>query len=164
MDLVIRNGTAFWGDHQFPFAVGSGGCNSHKVEGDGVTPIGVFPFRQIFVRADRVVDLHTLLPVTVINPSLGWCDDATDACYNQLITLPFNGSYEDLYREDNIYDVILVVGYNDQPVIPGKGSVIFVHVARDSFEPTKGCVAFSLLDLLSILHNASIGSNLIVEG
>jgi L,D-peptidoglycan transpeptidase YkuD (ErfK/YbiS/YcfS/YnhG family) len=66
--------------------------------------------------------------------------------------LPFAAGHERLWRDDHVYDVIAVVGYNDEPVVPGRGSAIFLHVARPGYAPTEGCIALSLDDALSVLR------------
>ena len=87
----------------------------------------------------------------------GWCDDPADENYNRLVTLPYKASHEQLRRDDGLYDVIVVLGYNDIPVIPGKGSAIFLHVATAGFSPTEGCVALARDDLLAVLADCRPG-------
>jgi L,D-peptidoglycan transpeptidase YkuD (ErfK/YbiS/YcfS/YnhG family) len=91
------------------------------------------------------------LPVTAINPDDGWCDAPGDPQYNTLVRLPFAGSHERMWRADRLYDLVLVIGYNDDPVVPGKGSAMFLHLARPDFGPTEGCVALTLGDALAAL-------------
>ena len=126
-----------------------------KVEGDGVTPIGNFPLRRVLYRADRIKAPKTGLPVAAVSNMDGWCDDPDHPDYNQPISFPFHNSAERLWREDHLYDLIVVMGHNDDPVIPGNGSAIFLHVAKDNYAPTEGCIAFTLNDLLAILKNSS---------
>jgi L,D-peptidoglycan transpeptidase YkuD (ErfK/YbiS/YcfS/YnhG family) len=145
-------------------AYGKGGIVMDKVEGDGGTPIGTFPFRQVFYRPDRIPIPKTILPVIPLTPEMGWCDDVADPMYNQLVALPYTGRHELLWRDDHVYDVILVVGYNDDQIIPGKGSAIFIHVMRENYQPTQGCLAFSIPDLCEILSKLSLTSKLIVCG
>jgi len=96
-------------------------------------------------------DFTTSLPVTAITPSTGWCDDPADPLYNQLVTLPYPGRHEKLWREDHVYDIIIVVGYNDDPAIPYKGSAIFIHLLSAMETPTAGCIAFYRKDLINII-------------
>jgi L,D-peptidoglycan transpeptidase YkuD (ErfK/YbiS/YcfS/YnhG family) len=91
------------------------------------------------------------VPAEPIAPDDGWCDDAADAAYNRKVRLPFAPSHERLWREDAVYDVIGILGWNDVPVVPGRGSAIFLHLARPGLAPTEGCVALALPDLLAIL-------------
>ncbi len=95
----------------------------------------------------------TRLPVVALRPNDGWCDDPGDPAYNRPVLLPYAARGETLWREDHVYDVIAVLGHNDDPPAPGKGSAIFLHIARDSFAPTEGCVALVLGDLLTVLRD-----------
>lgn len=126
-------------------ALGKNGvvAEADKREGDGKTPLGTYPVRQVFYRPDRVVKPKCALPVSPISPDLGWCDDVDHKAYNQLVQLPFSGSHEKLWREDGLYNLILVIGHNDDPVVPGMGSAIFVHCAKQGLTATEGCVAMS---------------------
>lgn len=103
-------------------------------------------------RPDRVEAPETGLPVRCIFENDGWCDDPAHDDYNRLIARPHPASHEALWRDDHVYDVIVEVGYNDDPPIPGRGSAIFMHVERDGYTPTEGCVALALDDLLGILR------------
>lgn len=137
----------------FVCALGRGGVSLEKVEGDGVTPVGVSPLREGLYRADRWPDLErrTAFPFQKLVPEDGWCDDRADVQYNQRIKMPFLGHHEDLWREDGVYDVIIPIGYNDDPVVRGRGSAIFLHIARDGCPPTEGCVALLREDFFQLL-------------
>lgn len=161
-DLTIRSSVAHWGAAAFPCFIGQGGIKRHKQEGDGATPVGLFPFREVFYRADRIEQPLTALPITAITPQMGWCDAPHHLQYNRLVKLPFEASHERLHREDGAYDLVLVVGYNDAPPVPGLGSAIFVHLKGDKTY-TKGCVALDRADLLHVLSMATIGSFLHVS-
>jgi L,D-peptidoglycan transpeptidase YkuD (ErfK/YbiS/YcfS/YnhG family) len=151
-DIVVTPpGTAFVAERTFRCALGRAGITPGKREGDGATPIGTYPLRRVFYRPDRVALPDTGLRIDALDPSDGWCDDPGDAAYNTLVRLPHDGRSETLWRADRVYDVIVVVGYNDDPVVAGLGSAIFMHVARPDFGPTEGCVAFTLPDLIAIL-------------
>jgi L,D-peptidoglycan transpeptidase YkuD (ErfK/YbiS/YcfS/YnhG family) len=152
VDLVVH--AAGWiraGRHTFRCALGRGGVRQDKTEGDGATPAGRFPLRRVIFRADRLSRPETALPATAVTSDQGWCDDPNDPSYNQLVRLPFAASHEVLWREDHLYDVIVVLGHNDSPAVPGKGSAIFMHVARPDYGPTDGCIALALEDLLQLL-------------
>lgn len=116
--------------------------------------------RQIFWRADRLPRPETALPADALLPEAGWCDDPASLLYNCPVLLPFEASHEKLWRDDHIYDVIVVLGYNDHPIVPGKGSAIFLHVAREDYAPTEGCIACALPDLLALLASAKVGDAL----
>jgi len=133
-----------------------------KREGDGGTPLGRFPVRLVLYRSDRIPRPRTPLPVRAIRAEDGWCDDPMDRNYNRLVRLPSKRSAEGLMRDDRLYDLILVLGYNDRPRIRGKGSAIFVHLARDGYTPTEGCVALSRRDLLAVLAEIKSGTTVLI--
>ncbi|MEO9190886.1 MAG: L,D-transpeptidase family protein [Acetobacteraceae bacterium] len=132
-------------------ALGRGGVAARKQEGDGATPVGVLPLRRVLYRADRLRPPTCAVPLEPIAPTDGWCDDPGDPAYNRAVRLPHPGRHEALWREDAVYDVAGVLGWNDAPVRRGEGSAIFLHVARADFAPTEGCVALALADLLGVL-------------
>ena len=147
-----RQGTIQFGGYSFRCALGAGGCRHDKREGDGATPIGLWPVRQVFYRADRLT-LPTLPRTALpIGEQDGRCDAPGDPSYNRPVQHPYPASAEHLWRKDGVYDVIVVLGYNDDPVRPGLGSAIFMHVARPDYAPTTGCVALSLPDLITLLR------------
>ena len=148
--LVIGNVLHFRGK-EYTCAIGKGGFSSNKHEGDGATPIGTFSLRECWYRADKVAMPRTELPLFITQQHDGWCDDAQSPDYNRHIILPFSPSHELLWREDNAYDLIVPLGYNDDPIIPGKGSAIFMHVAKSGYQPTEGCVALAADDLVELL-------------
>ncbi len=125
----------------FPCALGRGGIVVIKREGDGGTPRANLPLRSLLYRAERLPRLRCLLPVRAIGPRDAWCDDPADRRYNRLIDRPPGQAEERLRREDHLYDVIVELGWNDAPVVRGRGSAIFWHLARPGFTPTAGCVA-----------------------
>jgi L,D-peptidoglycan transpeptidase YkuD (ErfK/YbiS/YcfS/YnhG family) len=163
MDLIVQaklgetRGMARLGDRVFPCALGRAGLIADKREGDGGTPIGRFLFRTLLFRADRVPHIETRLPARHIERSDGWCDDPASPDYNRLIRLPHPARHEELWLADHLYDLVVVIGHNDDPVVPGAGSAVFVHLARDDWAPTAGCIAFRREDLLAILAQVTIG-------
>ncbi len=126
-----------------PCALGRAGISSRKHEGDGVTPAGTFNLRAVLYRPDRLPRPRTHLPVTPLDPGAGWCDDPADRAYNRPVRLPFPASHENLWRDDRLYDVIVVIDYNLSPTVRGAGSAIFLHIATEDFAPTAGCIAVS---------------------
>ena len=138
-----------YGGRSYPCVLGRSGISTTKREGDGATPVGRYPLRRALYRADKLAAPKTALPLAVITRDDGWCDAADDPAYNKPVTLPYPASAETMWRDDALYDVVVVVGHNDAPVVPYAGSAIFMHVAGD--EPTAGCIAFSRADLLEIL-------------
>ena len=161
MDLIVTaqlgetRGVARLGDSSFDCALGRAGLVADKREGDGGTPIGRFPFRRLLYRADRVARIETRLPARHIERADGWCDDPASPDYNKPIRLPHPASHEEMWLESALYDLVVVIGHNDDPVVPGAGSAVFLHVARDDLGPTAGCIAFKREDLLAILAQVS---------
>jgi L,D-peptidoglycan transpeptidase YkuD (ErfK/YbiS/YcfS/YnhG family) len=153
---ATSRGKLRWPGHEARCALGRSGVviAGSKREGDGATPMGDWPMRQVFWRPDRLEQPVTQLPVIALRPDMGWCDDPAHPDYNRQVVLPFPAPHEKLWREDGVYDLIVVLGYNDDPVIAGKGSAIFLHIAREDFSPTEGCVACSRDDLLALLRAA----------
>ncbi|MGH7044044.1 MAG: L,D-transpeptidase family protein [Acetobacteraceae bacterium] len=128
-------------------ALGRGGIRAAKQEGDGATPAGVLALRRVLYRADRGPSPVCMMPMEPLAPDDGWCDDPDHCDYNHMVRLPHPGRAEALWRDDTVYDLIGVLGWNDAPVVRGRGSAIFLHVARVDFAPTEGCVALAVDDL-----------------
>lgn len=163
MDIFVwPPGSLAWKGRRSRCALGRGGVAISKREGDGATPVGNFPLRRVMYRPDRLPRPETALPVTALGPRQGWCDDPGHPAYNRPVTLPFPASHEKLWRADALYDVVVELGYNDVPVVPGKGSAIFLHVAGPDYSPTQGCVALVLADLLDLLVDCGADARLIV--
>jgi L,D-peptidoglycan transpeptidase YkuD (ErfK/YbiS/YcfS/YnhG family) len=148
MDLIVNgSGEARWGELRFRCALGKGGLSRDKREGDGATPVGAWPMRRLLYRADRISAPATRLPSAAIGREDGWCDDPADPAYNRPVRRPHAARHERLWREDALYDLLVVLGHNDDPVVAGAGSAIFLHVARPDYAPTEGCVALAHADL-----------------
>ena len=132
-------------------ALGPAGVRADKQEGDGATPAGALPLRRVLYRADRVTPPpRCAVPREPLGPEDGWCDDAGHPDYNRMVRLPHPARCESLWRSDALYDVVGVLGWNDAPVERGRGSAIFLHVAREDYAPTQGCIALSRADLLAL--------------
>lgn len=138
-------------------ALGRGGVRRDKQEGDGATPAGLLPVRRILYRADRGPAPACDFRREPIAATDGWCDDPTDRSYNRPVTLPFTSRHEALWRTDAMYDIIAVLGWNDEPVTRGRGSAIFLHVARPDLAPTDGCIALPVQDLRDLLARGLTG-------
>ncbi|MHB8530208.1 MAG: L,D-transpeptidase family protein [Caulobacteraceae bacterium] len=130
---------------------------ARKREGDGATPIGIWPLRGLLYRPDRGQAPATNLAASPIARDDGWCDAPDDPRYNRKVRLPYPSSAEQLWRTDHLYDLVLVVGYNDAPVAPRAGSAIFIHLADAAYAPTRGCVAIARADLERLLRLAASG-------
>lgn len=144
-------------DGEYPCALGRGGVQTAKREGDGVTPVGAFLLRQVFYRPDRLSLPASGLPIRALTRDDGWCDDPAHSDYNRLVKLPFEASHENMWREDNLYDVVVVIGHNDDPPRSGFGSAIFVHCATADYGPTLGCVALARETLIGLLPRLTPG-------
>jgi len=157
MDLIVEGrpgaieGRAMLGERSYVCRLGRSGIVPDKREGDGATPVGRFPLRQVFYRADRGAAPQTSIPSRALARTDGWCDEPMSPDYNRAVTLPFAASHEEMWRTDLLYDLVVVIGHNDSPVVPQMGSAVFLHVASPDGGPTAGCVAFAKADLLEIL-------------
>lgn len=159
--FIARSNGQFSGhDLSFRCALGKGGVigADRKREGDGASPIGIWPIRRVYYRPDRMTAPDTQLACVPLRPHDGWCDDPSNPLYNRPVSLPYSASHEILWREDHVYDVICELGYNDDPVFPGKGSAIFMHLAHETYTPTEGCVALSEADLREVLRFCAPGA------
>ncbi|MBV8889588.1 MAG: L,D-transpeptidase family protein [Alphaproteobacteria bacterium] len=161
--LEAAGGQLRWPGGQTRAAFGRGGIRADKKEGDGATPSGTFPLLSGFYRADRVPALRTDLAMRPLGRADGWVDDPADPDYNRLVALPYPARVEELWREDGLYDVLVVIGYNTDPVVPGAGSAIFLHVARPDFSPTDGCVAVARDTLIALLRVLGPGSTITIR-
>ena len=153
MKIVVKNGFLIVKDEKFKCSFGYNGLTDNKSEGDGRTPVGTFAINKILFRPDKINDYRFNLQSEIIKEKDGWCDDINSNFYNQKITFPFEYSAEYLYRSDDLYDIVCIIDYNLRPIIKGKGSAIFLHVASDDYSPTQGCVAIKKEELLKISLN-----------
>jgi len=165
---IFHNGTDWcfaWGECEVRCAIGKGGIVAarDKREGDGATPAGTWPLRRVLYRPDRVVAPLCALKLNAIDPDDGWCDDPEHDDYNRMIVRPHPARHERLWRDDGLYDVVIPLGYNDSPPVSGRGSAIFLHVARPDYAPTEGCVALELGALLAFLADCGASSAVTVE-
>jgi L,D-peptidoglycan transpeptidase YkuD (ErfK/YbiS/YcfS/YnhG family) len=161
---VSPDGLLKWRGKTFRCALGRSGITVTKREGDGASPMGCFSLRRVLYRADRLGRPSSRLPTATIARHDGWCDAPGDPNYNLPVELPYVASAESLWRDDSLYDVLVVLGFNDSPVVPGCGSAIFLHVARDDYGPTAGCVALAKRDLLTVLEHCDSGTRLCILG
>ena len=152
--IVVERGAATLGERRWKCAVGRGGVVSAaaKREGDGATPAGVWKLRSGFWRADRLARPAGPVAFAAIEPDMVWDEDPASPVYNTLQRRDIPDHPERLMREDGVYDIVVPLGFNDGPVVPGRGSAIFLHVARDGYSPTAGCVALARDDLLALLE------------
>ena len=153
MDIKLKNKYLYFNKYKIKCAIGKRGITRKKVEGDNKTPAGIFKFQGIFYRKDRLPNFKTSLKKKAIKKNMNWCDDPKSKFYNKLIKIPFYFRAEKLWISQNIYDVILVINYNTKPTIKGKGSAIFLHIAKKKFSPTKGCIAISKKNMSLLLDS-----------
>lgn len=160
----LAHGRIFNDDIGFtaPCALGKNGIVPERIacEGDGATPAGIWSMRELFYRADKITKPVSALKTSIIKPQDGWCDESNDPNYNRPVRRPYPASSENMWRRDHLYDVVVPLGFNDDPVTPGKGSAIFLHQARPAMTPTLGCVALHPHDLRALLRLATKDSAL----
>ncbi len=161
MELVVSGAGATWGDRRYACAVGRAGIRRRKREGDGATPEGEMRLAEVFYRPDRVRRPVTALPVSPLGPRFGWCDDPEHGDYNRRVVLPHPARCERLWRDDGLYDVVVATDHNRDPVVPGAGSAVFVHVAGNGYPPTEGCVALAESDLREVLSGWRPGDRVV---
>ncbi len=162
-NLIYAAGQLSWPGGDARAACGRGGVRVDKREGDGASPAGTFPLLSALYRPDRLPVPRTELKLAPLQPDHLWVDDPEDASYNRLVTLPYPARGEALWRQDDLYDIVVVIGYNAFPVVPGAGSAIFLHVARRDFAPTAGCIAVARDVLVSVLDSLGPGSTITIR-
>ena len=150
MLLVNKNKILIYNNKKYKCSIGINGLTNNKVEGDKKTPMGTYSLGELFVRTDRIKNLKTKYKFIPIKNNMAWSDDPNNIEYNKLIETK-NYHKEALYRDDNIYNLILIINYNTNPVIPNKGSAIFLHVSTKDYKPTNGCIAINVNDFIEIL-------------
>ena len=155
MIIINKSGYLKFKNLKFKCSLGKSGIGEKKIEGDNITPEGTYQIIRVYYRKDIIKKIKAKIKLFEIKKNFGWCDQPNSKFYNRLIDIPNKLSHEKLYRKDNVYDVIIVLNYNMNPTIQYKGSAIFIHVAKRKFPPTKGCVAISKKDLLSLIERIS---------
>ena len=163
MELLVKNNFLITKNEKYKCAIGAKGLTKNKIEGDLCTPIGIFNFNKIYYRHDRLGKLDFLIESSILRENDGWCDDQKSKFYNQSIRFPFCDSAEHLYKDDHVYDIICVLNYNTDPIVPGKGSAIFLHIAQNNFEGTEGCIAVEKEALIKIACNITKESKIEIK-
>lgn len=150
--IIVKNpGYLIYKNFKFRCSLGINGIKNKKKEGDGITPKGIFKLKKIYYRKDKVKNIVTKVKKIKITKDMGWCDDPKSKFYNKLIRLPSKFGHEKLYRKDDIYNLIIVLDYNMNPVIKNKGSAIFIHLAKKNYKPTQGCMGLKQNDLIKLI-------------
>jgi L,D-peptidoglycan transpeptidase YkuD (ErfK/YbiS/YcfS/YnhG family) len=155
-----HRGLAFWHGRVMPVALGPTGIRHAKREGDGATPAGLWHIERLLWRADHGRRPVTGLPARRLRHDDGWCDDPADRCYNRPVRLPYTASHEEMWRRDDLYDLVVVLDHNSRPRKAKGGSAVFLHLARPGFKPTAGCNAFRPADLRRLLKDMKAGTPL----
>ena len=150
MHILINKNYLTYNKLKVKCAIGKKGIGNKRKEGDLITPKGQYRIKYILYRKDRV-KISSKLKKKIIKKNMGWCDDTKSKHYNKLVKLPFTYSHEELYKKENIYDIVLVLNYNMNPIKKNKGSAIFIHVAKKNFKKTKGCVAIKKTNLMKLI-------------
>ena len=163
MIIINKSGYLKFKNLKFKCALGKAGVGKKKIEGDNVTPKGTFEIVKIYYRSDRIKNIYSKIKLFKINNKMGWCDDPNSKKYNQLIKLPSKYTHEKLYRQDNVYDLVIVLNYNMIPIIKNKGSAIFIHVAKKNYKKTEGCVALKKKHLLKLIENIKNKTKIIIN-
>jgi L,D-peptidoglycan transpeptidase YkuD (ErfK/YbiS/YcfS/YnhG family) len=162
MHIQLKKNKIILGNYKAKCAVGKRGISIKKKEGDKITPRGTFLIKYVLFRKDRVSNLKTSLRKVSIKHNMGWCNDIKSKFYNKLIKFPFLFNAEKLYLKTNIYDIVIVINFNMNPVVKNKGSAIFLHIARQQYKKTEGCIAVTKKDMKLILSKVNNKSKLII--
>jgi len=161
MIIVKKTGYLIFKNLKFRCSLGKAGIKIKTKEGDNITPKGIFKILKLYYRADKINKIDTALKKIKIKKNMGWCDDPESKYYNKEIKIPNKFSYEKLYRNNSVYDLIIVLNYNIRPTVKNRGSAIFIHIAKNKYPPTKGCIALKKLHLIKILKE--INSNTLIR-
>ena len=151
MIIINKSGHLNYKDLKFKCALGRAGVGEKRIEGDNITPKGTYKIIKIYYRKDRIKKISSKFKLIKIEKNMAWCNDPNSQKYNQLIKLPSKYTYEKLFRKDNVYDLILVLNYNINPIIKNKGSAIFIHIAKKKYKKTAGCVGLKKPDLIKLI-------------
>ena len=162
MHIQLKNNKILFNEYKVKCAVGKRGISVKRKEGDKITPRGTFSIKYVLFRKDRVQNLKTFLKKIVIKKNMGWCNDPKSRFYNKLIKFPFLFNAERLYLKSNIYDIIVVIDFNMNPIIKKRGSAIFLHIAKQQYKKTDGCIAITKKDMKLLLTKLNNKSKLII--
>ena len=160
MNIKLKNKFLYFNKYKIKCSIGKRGITIKKLEGDNKTPAGVFKFKSLMYRQDRIPKIKSRLKKIIIKKNMGWCDDSNSKHYNKLIKFPFNFRAERLWLNKNIYDVIIVINFNMKPIIKKKGSAIFLHIAKKNYMSTRGCIAISKKNMKLLISKIDIKTKL----
>ena len=163
MIIINKSGYLKYNNLKFRCALGKAGVQGSKREGDNVTPKGTFKIVKVYYRSDRIKKISSKFRPIKITKDMGWCDDPNSKNYNQLIKLPTKYGHEKLHKKNNVYDLIIVLNYNMNPIIKNKGSAIFIHVAKKKYKKTAGCIALKKIHLLNLIKKIEKNTKVIIN-
>ena len=162
MHILINKKYLTFNNYKAKCSVGKRGIGLKRKEGDLITPKGKYKIKYIMYRKDRV-KIQSKIKKIIIKKEMGWCDDPNSRHYNKIIKLPSSIKYEKLYKKENIYDIIIVLNYNMDPIVKNKGSAIFIHVAKKNYKKTEGCIAVKKIHLLKIAKDLKKKTMVLIE-
>ena len=163
MIIINKSGYLKYKNLKFRCSLGKAGIGKKKIEGDNITPKGTFKIVNIYFRKDHIKNIISKLKLIKIKRSMGWCDDPTSKKYNQLIKLPTKYHHEKLYRSDKLYDIVIILNYNMNPIVKGKGSAIFLHLSKNLKNKTSGCVGLRKKDMLELIKIIKKSTKVIIN-
>ena len=163
MHIKLKKNFIYFYNYKIKCSIGKNGLSSKKKEGDLTTPKGIYKFKFLLYRKDKIKKFHCRLKKIIIKKNMGWCDDSSSLNYNKLIQFPFKKGAEKLFLKKSIYDLILVINFNSNPIIKNRGSAIFLHIADKKFNPTKGCIAIKKKEFIKILPLITKKTKLIIN-
>ncbi len=162
MHIIINKKYLNFNNYKAKCSIGKRGIGLKKKEGDLITPKGKYKIKYILYRKDRIRKIQSKIKKIIIKKDMGWCDDPNSKQYNKLVKLPSDYKHEKLYKSENIYDIILVLNYNMKPIVKNKGSAIFIHVAKNNYRKTEGCVAIKKKHLLKITKDLKKNTTVVI--
>ena len=162
MNIRLKGKYLYYLNFKIKCAIGKNGVTKKKHEGDLKTPKGIFKLKKVFYRRDKIKFFKSSIKKYCIKKDIGWCDDPNSKYYNREIKFPFKASAEKLWRQDNIYDLLIVINYNFNPIIKNKGSAIFLHICKKNYVPTKGCIAINKKDMMNLVIYIKKNTKLVI--
>ena len=165
MHILVKKNYLTYSNYKVKCALGKRGIGYKRREGDYITPKGLYKIKFILYRKDRIKSIRSKFKKIVIKKNMGWCNDSRSSRYNKLIYRPFSYNFEKLYKKENIYDIILVLDYNMNPIKKNKGSAIFIHIAKKNYKKTEGCIAIKKNELLKMIKDIKLTTkvNILVQ-
>jgi len=162
MNIIVKNHSLLYKGYKLKCSIGKSGLTKSKKEGDFKTPKGLFAFGTLYYRNDRIKKINCKLKKKIIKKKMGWCDDFKSKKYNKEVIFPFKYRAEKLHIKNNIYDILINIKYNQNPVVKKKGSAIFLHLTDARYKPTKGCVAIQKNDFSKILPHINSKTKILI--